>query len=494
MDSPLMRGSSKSQGMKFFPSAALCSLIILLLLLFSTALANTPFERTVSAVSAPQLPAAKTKIDHIVIIIQENHAFDQFFGAFPGLVPPYSLNMTMCDPFNLKNLSEGCLRPWQGDNMSSKIQSYDLSHGWKPSHVAYNNGSENGFYYANWLVPDSHKFANYSMSYFTGKTIPDYWDLASHFALDANFYSSILSYSYPQHLFAVAAKAQKSCAIGECSPVFDLTYPTIVNELNASGIDWKYYSGGWSDSNQCKQLTPKDRGLAILYNVLTDFPRVQLSASTCHRIQNLTDFFSGLKNGYLPQVSWVIPNVTVSDHPGPIASLQRGQQYITSIVDSIESNQTLWNSTAIFLTWDDFGGYSDHMVPKQVDQFGYGFRVPLIVISPYVISGGIFYGRVSGTQEDFSSFLSTIESNWGLGHLTDRDADEAPLWYMFNFNQKPLAPLLLPTNTLATYPIQSCTLCRVGFGLQPVTVRDPPPLPPIPSWNATPDSQGDPYD
>jgi phospholipase C len=440
------------------------------------------------------LPKARTPIKHIVIIIQENQAFDHFFGAFPGLKARYALNMSFCDPVNLKNWSEGQVCPWDGDKMNSTIQAEGLAHSWVQSHIAYNNGTENGFVYAQELSGGKATRANFSMSYFTGSVIPNYWDYASYYALDANFFSSVLSSSYPQHLFAVAAQDGGLC----CKPEYNLTFPTIVSELNKSGVDWKYYSLLWNDSAQCQNMSSEYGSVTGAWNVLPDFPDVQLSPSTCHRIQDASDLYNDLNTGNLPEVAWITPNVSVSDHPGKFNSLPRGQLYVTNIINKISENTTLWNSTAIFLTWDDFGGFADHVVPNQVDSQGYGFRVPLIVISPYV-KQGIFYGRPFGVQEDFSSFLSTIEYNFRLGNLTLRDGNDKPLWYMFNFSQPPRAPLLLPTNMLASYPLSSClgNLCKTGFGQTPISVTNPPTYPASVMNSSSlwqPNYEGDPYD
>jgi hypothetical protein len=141
-----------------------------------------------------------------------------------------------------------------------------------------------------------------------------------------------------------------------------------------------------------------------------------------------------------------LPSKQASKQADPgVSRLAAGQLYVTTIINAISSNPTLWNRTVIFLTWDDWGDYLDRVAPKQVDSLGYGLRVPLIVISPFVKAGNISYGNPQGVQEDFSAFPSTIEANWGLGNLTPRDGTYASLFYMFNFTQTPLKPLVLPT-------------------------------------------------
>lgn len=412
---------------------------------------------------------------------------------FPNLARGYGLDLNVCEPYNVSNPNEGCIKPWNADSVRDTVQHTGLGHGWSNAHQAYDNGSMDGFVMTQY---ESGRNGTDSMSYYTGSSLPDYWDYASYYALDANFFESALQSSYTNHLFEVAAQAQEACALGSCKAETNLTYATIINELNATGINWKYYSGTWdSNKNDCTSITQREAQQNI-WNPLIEFPAVQLSYSTCKRIQTLPDLFRDLSKAYLPQVAWIAPNITVSEHPGKLATLEAGQLFTVSIINAISSSP-LWNSTAIFLSWDDFGGYYDGVVPQQVDQFGYGFRAPLIVISPYVIKNSIFYGNPAGTQEDFSAFLSTIEYNWGLKNLTNRDGRDAPLFYMFNFSQKPLPPLILPQNALASYPLASCADCRIGFGMQPIIVKDPPHYQIVSvgsSYLPTPNDEGDPYD
>jgi len=429
--------------------------LITIVLLISSASA-LQIARPAEAATTPRTP-----IQHIVIIMQENQAFDHFFGFFPGIASPYAESKTVCEPKQLTNPSLGCVKPWNGDSQSNTIQMSDpLLHDWSQAWGDYNNGLMNGF--VSTQQPELNPSA--AMSYFTGVTLPDYWDFASYFGLDVNFYHSAMSYTYPNHLYLVSGQTYPPCTIGICT-VTNLNFATIVNQLQAKGISWKYYAGNYGTSSQCRAISNGD-----YLNVLPDFPAIQLNSATCHKITNLSTLWNDLARGNLANVVWITPNATVSDHPQQ-GTLAHGQMYVSKIVDSIEKNATLWKSTAIFLTWDDWGGYFDHMKPTIVDKYGYGFRVPLIVISPYVVAHGIFYGK-NFQQEDFSSFLTTIEYNWGLNNLTDRDGSVPNLFYTMNFNQAPLLPLILPTNGLATYPVGSCSVCRVGF-VQPLSSQNP---------------------
>jgi phospholipase C len=449
------------------------------------------------------------KITHIVIITQENHSFDNYFGTFPGLASRYRLNLSTCVPVNPNEKSLGCVRPFNGDNNSAFIQTQGLSHSWNSSHIDYNSGTMNGFIYANTLLSAGKlAHANYTMAYYTNYTIPNYWDYASEYALDANFFSSQLSYTYPNRLYDVAARSNENLTknIAVDLPLYNLNYSTIISQLSNRAISWDYYTGNWQDNWDCKPFNGSliksngtYKGFDSYYGVLEDFPNIQLNMTmvngkpVCDHLLNDNDLLKAIKTNTLPDVVWVNPNTTDSEHPGNTAPLPTGQMYVTSIVNAIMQNAKLWSTTAIFITDDEFGGYYDGVSPPQVDQYGYGFRVPLIIISPYV-KHGIYYGKPYGAGEDFSAFLSTIESNWNLQNLTNRDGVDAPLWYMFNFKQAPLPPLLLPSNALAVYPVSSCLnsgLCRQGPNQSPVYLANPP-VYPQPSGNS--DTWDDPGD
>ena len=278
--------------------------------------------------AAGQPGQRNTPIQHIIVIMQENHAFDNMFGAFPGLASAYGESGLPCEQYSLTNPKLGTVCPWNGDNMSATIQAMDMGHTWTSSHSAYNNGQMNAFLATQY--PGHKTNARYAMSYYTGKTLPNYWDYASYYSLDANFFSSELSYSYPNHLYLVAAQ---SGGCQQCSPVTNLKYPTIIDQLQQYGISWAYYAGNYGHPNQCK--TP---GTSPGYwNVLPDFPAVQLNQATCHNILNVNDYLATVAKGVLPNVSWITPYGGVSDHPGPTATLPQGQEYIAKLINAVES-------------------------------------------------------------------------------------------------------------------------------------------------------------
>jgi phospholipase C len=426
------------------------SCLIILLVLFST----SSYQRFTSADVTPAASyATATPIKHVVIIMQENHAFDNMFGTFPGLPSAFAENLNTCMPN--PGGSPSCIKPWNANSKSS-IQATDIPHTRSAALKAYDNGKMDGFVKD---MPSGEK--NYGMAYYTGSAIPYYWDYASYFSFNYNFFSSSMSYSLPNHLFAVAAQAgtYASTCLTVCESEYNLTFPQIGQSLTNAGIPWGYYQENWNDAINCP-TTPYTRafinahghtgGYDGLWAGLTQFTQVQMTAVECSSLGNLKDLQNAINSNNLPAVSWVEPQPTSSDHPGQSTWIN-GEKYVSSLINLIE-HSSAWSSTVIYLTWDDWGGYYDNVIPTQLDAAGDGFRVPLIAISPYS-TGQMVQGP---SQEDFSAFLSTIEYNWGLSPIASRDASESNLFYMLNFNQTPLKPLVLASSGV-TYPLSSCS-------------------------------------
>ncbi len=385
---------------------------IVVLLMFSASTYQTFTE--VNA-TLPTPPPAKTPIQHIVIIMQENHAFDNMFGTFPGLPTGFSENLTTCIPnTTTQKTSTPCTKPWDADSKETTVQNHDMSHTRTSALEAYDDGKMNGFIQN---APSGAK--NYPMAYYTGVTLPYYWDYAQYYTLNYQLMSSALSFSLPNHLYAVAAAAGFAATCTNiCSTEYNLTFPQIGESLTNAGLSWGYYQQNWNDSLDCTGQYGDASwvnahikgGYDGLWSGLADFTQVQTTAIECASLGNLKDFQNAISTDSLRAVSWVEPEPQDSDHPGQGTSAA-GQQYVSSIINSIEQSPQ-FNSTVIFLCWDDWGGYYDNIVPQQFDPAGEGFRVPLIAISPYSIPGGIVdapaYNYGSATQfqgvhqEDFT--------------------------------------------------------------------------------------------
>lgn len=430
----------------------------------------------------PSLPQSKvasvTPIQHIVIIIQENHAFDNFFGVYPGVPNGYGLNLEACLPAK----RGPCVTPWDADN-NSNVQATDIPHTSAAGQHDYDGGKMDGF-----VTELATSIQNYTMAYYTNKTIPTYWDYAEEYTLNDVFMASALSMSLPNHLYAVAASdgcTSLVCPQNTGPTNYNLTFPQIAEYLTPLGITWGYYQYNWNDTIDCQgPYTAKFVNSHFpdgdsYWTGLADFTQVTTTPVECTSLGNFNDLQNAIADNDLPNVSWVIPEPQGSDHPGQ-STLADGQAYIASIINSIEESPA-WLHTVIFLTWDEWGGYYDGIVPFQVDTQGQGFRVPLLAISPYSIQDTVLHGPTykvsSGSmkgnetdQEDFSAFISTIEYNWDLkAHnsfykkdglqtlpLNERDKDQPNLFYMLNFSQTPLEPFILSTSGNVLYPISAC--------------------------------------
>ena len=169
------------------------------------------------------------------------------------------------------------------------------------------------------------------------------------------------------------------------------------------------------------------------------------------RLVNANQFYTDAKNGTLPQVSWVIPNATQSEHPPN--SVRAGMSYVTGLVNAVMQGPN-WNSSAIFISWDDWGGFYDHVTPPKVDKYGLGIRVPGLVISPYARQGYVDHKTYS-----FESWLKLVEERFGVNSMTARDNNANDMYDSFDFTQAPRPPVILDSQG-SPYPPPLQTLAR----------------------------------
>jgi phospholipase C len=431
-------------------------------------------------------------IKHVVMIMQENRSFDSYFGTYPGAngIPA---GVCVRDPLN-----GGCVAPFH----SPSDRSFGGPHGVKAAIADVNGGKMDGF------VEQAEKGAKCSganpscsscgpvegeateasegcsvMGYHDAREIPNYWTYAKNFVLQDNMFQSSASWSLPEHQYLVSAWSAR-CPEGDPEPLdctntlepplpgTDWNGPIVPGKVTDSWTDityllakanvsWRYYvyEGAEPDCEsdeavKCKAVKqgPKTPGI---WNPLADFTDVKQDGQL-ENIQSLNSFYTGVHETSscgLPNVSWIDPNLKVSEHPP--SRVSQGQAYVTSLINSI-MRSPCWGSTAIFLSWDDWGGFYDHVVPPTVDQNGYGPRVPGIVISPYARSGYIDHQQLS-----HDAYLKFIENDFlegsRLNPATDGRPDarpgvreEAPglgeIANEFDFSQAPRPPLLLSTH------------------------------------------------
>jgi phospholipase C len=313
------------------------------------------------------------------------------------------------------------------------------------------------------------------MGYHDQREIPNYWTYARSFVLQAHMFEPNASWSLPAHLFLVSEWSALCTVPGDpftCSNnIEDPGLPTDIGPPHAAPdyawtdltylfdrrhVSWGYYIKKGSEPD-CETgamfctYQPQSPRTPGIWNPLPSFDTVRQDHQSGD-IRDTSAFYAAVRSNHLPAVSWVIPNGVVSEHP--TSSIKAGQAYVTSLINAIGRSPE-WNSTAIFLTWDDWGGFYDHVKPPKVDLNGYGFRVPGIVISPYARRGYIDHQQLS-----FDAFAKFIEDDFlggrRLNPKTDGRPDPRPtvrenapglgdLRRDFNFSQSPRPPLILPT-------------------------------------------------
>jgi phospholipase C len=373
-------------------------------------------------------------IKHVVFLIKENRSFDHLFGTFPG-----ADGVTVAD-------DHGSPRPLVPG--IDQRQPEDVEHCRQCALDAVNGGAMDGFN----ISPEADRLAFTQMS---PEQIPAYWAMAEHGVLSDRFFSSVLGPSFPNHLFTIAATSGGTVdnprvppdtfaeriangyaktwgcdmpagtvtvidAEGEESkvpPCFD--FLTEGDLLNDAGIPWAYYGA-----------TNTEYGyIWTAYSAIRRYrEHPERWAKHIRPVDRVVD---DIEAGLLPPVTWITPRGELSDHPGNENSFCLGQNWTAEVINAIMASP-MWKDTAIFITWDDWGGFYDHVPPVELDPYGLGIRVPLITMSPYARNGAVDH-----RQGEFSSVLRFVEDNWGLTQLTRRDTIANNLAYNFDFTQAP---------------------------------------------------------
>jgi phospholipase C len=419
---------------------------LVLTLLFVTA----GFTISVSPpVAAIELPVLARQLQHIVFVVMENRAYDNYFGVYCQNLSPYCPTTTdgvppgSCIPREPADPTQGCAVPFNETNLSVP----DLPHTWNASHIAYDHGRMDGFIPAGLNLTES-------LGHYNGSTIPVYWDLAQQFGLSDAFFSSSLSYSLPNHWYIVAGKTPSYALYNVLTNQTSFQgLHQYLNQSNATrtiaeelalhpAVSWTYYD--WPLATYQAAINyhmPDVPGSA--YAFWNPFAaRVQSYAMLPH-FASRPDLFSDITNGSLPNISWFIPPGSTSDHP-PV-NISKGEDLVASIVNAVGRSR-YWNSTAILVTWDDYGGFYDHVAPPPLDAYGLSFRVPFLVISPWTHAG-----YVSHATESFESVLRLMELRFGLGCLTPRDCSATLPADFFDWNLH-RAPVFFSNASLARYP------------------------------------------
>ncbi|MBA3431286.1 MAG: hypothetical protein H0U16_07380 [Actinobacteria bacterium] len=387
-------------------------------------------------------------IKHVVFIVKENRTFDNYFGRYPGADGATSGKTSTGETVKL--------------SIATDILAPDLGHGFKDGVIAVNGGRMDGFD----KIYNGESLNGYSS--FTRQGIPKYWSYADRFTLGDRMFSSMYGPTFPEHLYTVGAqasdvvgnkqkidgdspsgycddshefanafrslsdegerltqaerddvmKAEEQADIEKIMRFWRLVracfnFEVLQDRLNEQNISWRYYveDGSW-------------------FNALLAIKHIRFSKYWGPNVVPPDRFLPDVANGRLKRVSWLVPGTGFNEHPGG-ASVCEGENWTVRHVNAIMRSK-FWKDTAIFIVWDDFGGFYDHVPPPHYDHMGLGPRVPLLVISPWARKG-----YVDSTEYEFSSVLKFIETIHGLEPMTQRDRQADPMLGAFDFESEP---------------------------------------------------------
>jgi phospholipase C len=418
-------------------------------------------------------------IEHVVFIVKENRSFNQYFATYPGAVGRTRGSTIRCSP-------DRCVPgPSVRLTRSPDVLPHDLVHCFLCGVVAVDGGRMDGFNRMNGLRPlndhdDPAKLGRDLLGYthMTRADIPSYWAYADRFVLADHFFTSMYGPTFPEHLFTVAAssnlivgnKIEKAAPGGYCDDggeyalrfhdgltahqvdrlmfmeenitkdpayidrirsmwrryrlCFDMRI--LPDLLERSDVSWKYYAtaNAWN-------------------NALQAIRHVRFGPMW-KRVQPPANFLRDLREGTLPQVSWIVPPSVYDEHPGMGKSTCAGENWTVQQINALMRSE-YWRTTVAVVVWDDFGGFYDPVPPPHADIMGFGPRTPALIISPYARGGGNrLGGSIDHTTYEFSSVLHFIELLHGLHPMTERDARADPLSGALDFKRPNFDKLILP--------------------------------------------------
>jgi phospholipase C len=324
----------------------------------------------------PAQTAGIPQIKHIILLMQENHSFDNYFGTYSGLPAGWGIP---------SNYTSGGQKPFHFTSLTDNNS--DPNHSWSAIHQGYANGAMNGWYATNGIN---------SLGYYTSTDLPYYYSLLPQYTLCANYFCGMLSDTQPNRMIALSGTSGGNCCdcINTNGTLSSATYPNILDLLTAYGVTFKNYNFGSTPANYSY--------LALWSNWKSGGPNNVLN-------QTQTQFFTDCTNGTLPSVVFITNESPNDEHPPE--NIQTGQAQMQQIIQAVQASPN-WANTAILLTYDEGGGFFDHVAPQQLDAYGPGIRVPMLVISPFAKPG-----HVDTTFLDHTSQLKFIEAVFGLPTL-----------------------------------------------------------------------------
>ena len=452
-------------------------------------------NKAIGGGGGPTSSCAKvTDIEHVVIFIQENRSFDHYFGSYKGARGFSESSNAYKQPYpgNTTASPTGVLYPFHLDTSKwNAACTHDIDHGWIAQHQSWNNGANNGFVTSH--IPINANDAVLTMGYYNRDDLPYYYAVADAFTLCDNYHCSVIGPTDPNRLYTMAASIDpdgknggpliETLVTNRSSMYGKLTYTTMPEQLQTRGISWKIYSS-------------PESGVAngiLSDNVLPYFKNFQDPGTPLYKSafgpQFPTDFVSDATTGNLPQVSWIIPSIIESEHP-PAPSLF-GELTLSVIIDALAANPAQWAKTVLFVTYDENGGFFDHVAPPTAPPgtageyitatpvpdssvlggisgpIGLGFRVPMLIVSPF--SRG---GLISSDTFDHTSVLRFLETRFGaeVPNLSPwRRSEVGDMTSAFNFSKPDTSVPALPTPLAADAAVISgCIDALTGTGTYPI--------------------------
>ncbi|HEX5937245.1 MAG TPA: alkaline phosphatase family protein [Actinomycetota bacterium] len=379
-------------------------------------------------------------IKRVIYVMQENRSFDHVLGAVPG-VDGATTGNRLGEEVPLVR----CPQWLPGD----------LPHNYRAAHDSINGGRMDNFVLPDFEDPELAAVADaYAYSQLHRDDVPNYWHWAERYVVCDRFFASVPGPSFPNHLFFVAGDAggiydnpEKAGSVpfpgggrwkswgcdareeafvnvlghdGRISTMRPcLEQGTVGDQLEDAGIPWAYYSA-----------QPYQSG--YIWNAYAAFPSIRTTDVWTQRIRPTDQLLEHIRENALPAVTWVTPVYPLSDHPAWSSS--HAHNWLTDLVNAVMESE-MWEHTAIFITWDEWGGFYDHVVPPKPDAIGMGIRVPMVVISPFAKEG-----YIDSEVGEFSSPLKFIQSNWGLEHHTARIVGTHDFAHVFDFERGPRSP------------------------------------------------------
>ncbi len=391
--------------------------------------------------------AGAMPIKHVVVVIKENHTFDNYFGSFPG-----AEGTTQC------KTSHGTIAcPRAPDSMPR-----DLNHDHTSALTEWDLGAMDGW---DGVSSTSMNGDNLAYAQYLQTDIPNYWAYANAFTLGDHFFANVLGPSFPGHMFTIAAQAAWSfdnpdtpsltaywgcdepssnlepifvggtCTVGNVAPCFSI--PSVPDIL-PSGVTWKFYGTNFY----------------LLPEIWSMFDAVQSirNGPGWNNVVNASTFDADVQSGQLPSVSWLVDQDLADEHP-TVGSICVGENWTVGHINTLMQS-AYWKDTAILFTMDDFGGWYDHVPPPRQygcdaqHPYGLGFRLPFLVISPYAKRGFVF--KEQAEQASIARFIEKVfGATQALSDLdpTAQDGQANDLMNAFDFDQAPLAPVVLTQRT-----------------------------------------------